>query len=73
LGRVLDHLVLGHFGFQVVLGRVGSGIKLFSVRLFRILNCLGSEWVGWISRVGSDSATYTLQGLRERCVLNYPT
>jgi hypothetical protein len=56
-GRVLSHLMLGHFGFQVILGRVGSGIESFSVGLFRILNRIGSERVGRVSRVGSGSAT----------------
>jgi hypothetical protein len=39
LGRVSSHLVLGHFEFRVVSGRVGS----FSVGLFRILNRILSE------------------------------
>jgi hypothetical protein len=38
LGRVSSHLVLGHFEFRVVSGRVGSCIGSFSVGLFRILN-----------------------------------
>jgi hypothetical protein len=51
LGRVSGHLVLGHFGFWIVSGRVGSGIRLFSVELFRIMNRIELE------RLGSDPAT----------------
>jgi hypothetical protein len=39
--QVLNHLVLGHFGF-----RVGSGIESFNVELFRVLNRIRSERVG---------------------------
>jgi hypothetical protein len=35
-GRVLGHLVSGHFRFWVVLGRVGSGIGSSSVGSFRV-------------------------------------
>jgi hypothetical protein len=33
-GGVSDHLVSGHFGLQVILGQVGSGIESSSVRSF---------------------------------------
>jgi hypothetical protein len=49
--------MLGHFEFQVVSGRVGSGIGSFSIRLFQFMSHVGSERVGQISRIGSDSAT----------------
>jgi hypothetical protein len=33
-GRVSNYLMLGHFGFQIISGRVRSNIRSFNVRLF---------------------------------------
>jgi hypothetical protein len=44
--------VFGHFGFRVVLSRVGSDIGSFSVRLFWIMDRIRSERVGRVCRMG---------------------
>jgi hypothetical protein len=56
LGWVSDHLVLGHFRFRVVSGRVGSGIRSFNIGLFRVMNHIRTEQVGRVSRIESNSA-----------------
>jgi hypothetical protein len=50
-GWVSDHLVSGHFGFWVVSGPVGSGIRLSSVESFRVSGRVGSGI--WSSSIGS--------------------
>jgi hypothetical protein len=54
---VFGHLVLGHFRFRIISGRVGSDIGSFSVGLFRVLSRIGSGRVGRVSRVRLDFAT----------------
>jgi hypothetical protein len=46
-GRVLGHLVLGHFESRVVLDRVVSGIGSSSVRSFRVLDRIRSGRIGY--------------------------
>jgi hypothetical protein len=43
--RLSGHLVSGHFEFQIVSGQIGLVIGLSSVRLYKVLNYIGLDWI----------------------------